>query len=199
MAFASTAMMAAGAASSTVGAYFGAKNQKQALQYQANIAEINAGIADRAAESEIPKGQREEQSVRLKGAQVKSAQRVGYAANGIDLGSETATRVLTSTDLMTEVDANQVQANAIASAWGHKLQATGMRNEALVDRATAQGINPTAQALSTLLTQSGQVAGSWYTMNKVGAFEKGAPNPATVNKGSSTPAWWSTLRSNWWK
>lgn len=172
MAFTSVALMGAGAASNTVGAYFGAKNTKNALAYQANIADLNAGLSEKAAESELLKGEREEQSARLKTAQVKSAQRAAMAANGIDLGSETPTRILNSTDVMGEIDANTIKRNAIASAWGYRIQGAQYGNEALVGRATARGINPTTQALSTMLTSAGQVAGSWYTLNKVGAFDR---------------------------
>lgn len=191
MAFTSAALMGAGAVTNTIGTYFGARSQKNALQYQANIGDLNARMSDRAAEVELLRGQREEQSVRLKTAGVKSSQRAAIAANGIDLGSETATRILTSTDVMGEIDANTVAANAIASAWGYRMQGVQFRNEAAVNRATAKGINPTVAAMSSLLTNGGQVAGSWYSLNKVGAFSPGSKPPPS--SGGSSPL----ASSNW--
>lgn len=184
MAFTSVALMGAGAASNTVGAYFGAKHAKNALEYEANIADINAGLAEKAAEGELRRGEREEQSSRLKTAQVKSTQRAALAANGIDLGSETAGRILTSTDVMGEIEANTIKSNAIASAWGYRIQGTQYGNEAIVNRATSKGIKPGAVALSSLLTNAGQVAGTWYTLNKVGAFS-GKPTPKADGLASS--------------
>lgn len=171
LAIASVALMAAGAGSSAIGSYYGAKNQASNLRYQADIAEVNARVADLGAKSEMLRGEREVQSSKLKTAQLKSAQRASLAANGVDLGEGSAVNILSSTDVMGEIDADTIAANAVRSAWGYRTQANNARAEATVGRGTASGINPTAAATSSLLGGSGQVASSWYTMNKAGAFK----------------------------
>ena len=50
-----------GAASSALGAYYGAQSQKQSLELQANLADINARMSESAAQATLLTGQREEQ------------------------------------------------------------------------------------------------------------------------------------------
>ncbi len=156
----------AGTAMSTVGSYYSANSQKLALETQARLAEINAQLAETSAQTELLRGQREEQGARLKTAHLKSAQRVGMAANGIDLGSATATNILTSTDTMGEIDANTIAANAVRSAWGYRTQATNSQIDAMMRRAAAGSIAPFGSAAASLLSGAGQVASQWYTYNK---------------------------------
>lgn len=193
-----------GTAISAIGGYYSAATQKASLEGQAQLAAINGRIADSlgetnsliadtngriaelSAQAELRRGQREEQSSRLKTAQVKSAQRTAMAANGLDLGSDSALRILTTTDVMGEIDANTIAANAVRSAWGYRVQATNYQteaasaslqgkilatnsaNEALIKSATAGAINPGMSAFSSLLGNAGSVASSWYRFNKAG-------------------------------
>jgi hypothetical protein len=172
MGFSPLVLQGAGAAASTVGSYFASQSQKTALGAQADIADINARTAESTAQSALYQGQQQEIGARLKTAQLKSSQRTAMAANGIDLGSATATNILTSTDTMGEIDANTIAANAVRSAFGYRTQATNSQNEALMKRATGSAISPISAATSTLLTGAGQVAGSWYALNKAGALDK---------------------------
>jgi hypothetical protein len=166
---ASIALMSAGAANNAVGAYYSAKGQRTSLRYQADIAETNARLSEMGAQSELARGQREEQSVRLRTAQLKSGQRAAMAANGIDLGEGSAAEILTSTDYMGEMDANTVASNAVQSAWGQRTQSLNFKNDALMARATASGINPSAAAMTSLLGDAGKIAAQWSSMNKSGA------------------------------
>lgn len=170
---ASLALQASGALMGVISSYYGAKSQKSTLRYQAEIAEINAGLAELSAQNEILAGQREEQKARLRTGGIKAGQRVAMAANGIDMAnSPTAQNILNSTDILGEIDAQTIQANALRSAWGYRTQATNLENEAAMGRATASGISPGTAALSSMLTGAGQVASSWYSLNKAGALPK---------------------------
>lgn len=168
MSGATTAIMIGGAASGAIGSYYSAKSQKASLQFQADIADQNARIAELGAQSELMRGQREEQSIRLRTANLKSRQRTTLAANGVDLGEGSAAEILTSTDYFGEIDANTAAANAVRAAWGYRTQGSNQQNESLVKRATAGGISPGMAATSSLMASAGQVASSWYMMNKVG-------------------------------
>lgn len=172
MAVASMAASAAGGAASTVGSYYSALGQKSALKFQATLAELNAQAAESDARNALARGERAEQSVRLDTANLKSDQRVALASNGVDLGSDTAAAILTSTDLLGEIDANQTKANALREAWGHRTEAVNSRSEATMSRATADGISPGVSAFSTLLTSAGQVAGQYYQAKDSGSIEK---------------------------
>lgn len=149
-------MQGASAASSAVGAYYSARSQKSTLGFQADLDEYQAQNA-------LVQGEREQQRSRLATAQLKSTQRASMAANGVDLAEGTPARVLTSTDLLGEIDAQTIQQNALRSAWGY-------RTDARMKRASAGTINPAMSAFSSLLGGGGQVASSWYSLNKAGAF-----------------------------
>lgn len=159
-------LAATGAAANGVGAYYGAKSQKSSLEFQAQMDDINARLAESSAQTILFQGQREEQRSRLQTAQMKSAQRVALAANGVDLTEGSAAEILTSTDVLGEVDANTIHANAVRAAWGQRTQATNMQIDAMGKRTAARAIKPNMAATSTLLNGATQVASSWYTGTK---------------------------------
>lgn len=150
-------LQGAGLASSVVGSYYSAKSQKNALGLQADLAEYQAQNA-------LVQGEREEQRSRLSTANLKSTQRASLAANGVDLGEGSAARVLTSTDYLGEVDAQTIKRNAILNAWGY-------RTEATMKRASADSISPGLSAFTSFLGSGTQVASSWYSLAKAGAFD----------------------------
>lgn len=181
------ALQGAGVAGQAYGAWSSAQGAKSAMQLQANImntqaeiAEINARGAEFAAQQTLLSGQRRESNVRLKGAQLKSTQKAAMAANGIDLGTGTAAEILTTTDLMTDLDAQAVALDSLRSAWGYRTQGTNYLNEAIGKRAQANGLNTTAGAINpflsgatSLISGATKVASSWYIANKLGMFGDG--------------------------
>ena len=186
---ASLGMQAAGAAMGTVGSYYSARNTKSNLQLQANLADTNAQIAELGAQSALAQGAKEEQRSRLQTTALKKSQRVALAANGVDLGQGSAAELLTSTDLMGDIDANTIKANALRSAWGYRTQATNYQNQALMDRAAAGTISPGMSAAASLLGSAGSVGPSWYQFNQAGA--KGFGEKAVMqDSGKATGSWW---------
>ena len=111
---------------SVMGAYGSVAAQKRQLQSQAEMARINAQLAEQSAQSALLAGQRQEQRSLLTTAGLKSTQRAAFAANGIDLGEGSAARVLTSTDVMGEIDRNTIAANAVRDAWGYRTQGVNL-------------------------------------------------------------------------
>ena len=186
---ASLGMQAAGAAMGTVGSYYSAQNTKSNLQLQANLADTNAQIAELGAQSALAQGAKEEQRSRLQTTALKKSQRVALAANGVDLGQGSAAELLTSTDLMGDIDANTIKANAVRNAWGYRTQATNYQNQALMNRASAGAISPGAGAVASLLGSAGSVGQSWYQFNQEGA--KGFGKKAVMqDSGKATGSWW---------
>jgi hypothetical protein len=203
-------MQVAGAASSAVGAYAGAKANKSSLNLQATLADINAKSildtadinarsimdtadlnkrqAESAAQQTLLTGEREVQRSQLATAKLKGTQRASLAANGVDLGVGSAEQILTTTDVLGEVDANTLQANAVRGAWGYRTQgqadynrartqATGQttqartaannqESQAFMSRASADAISPGSAAFTSLLSSGGAVASSWYQYGK---------------------------------
>lgn len=186
MAMSSLAASAGGAAMQTVGAYYSAAGEKISLELQASLDEINAKMADTRARDTYTRGEREYGISRLKTGALKSGQRVGLADAGFDLGYGSAADILTSTDVIGEIDATTILANTSREAWGHRMDAVGLRSSAAVNRSAAKSINPTLAAASTLLTAGGQVAGQYYSLQALGALGKpgsGVPTSRGNAKG----------------
>ncbi len=147
-----------GDVSQAIGAYYSARSAKSTLKHQARMGEISARISELGAQSALMQGQRQEQAVRLNTAQMKSAQRTGFAARGVALDSGSVQNIMNTTDYMGEVDALTVQRNAKQAAWGYRMQATNQQAAATMARADASGIVPGM----SLLAGAGQVAARWY-------------------------------------
>jgi hypothetical protein len=158
---------------SALGAYNGAQSNKLTLQGQADIAEINSRMSETTAQSTLLAGQREEQKSRIATANLKGTQRASLAANGVDLGVGSAENILTTTDVMGEIDANTIKDNAIRSAWGYRTQAVNYQSQARSSRAASGAISPESAMASTLIGGAGQVASSWYQMGKPKMFGAG--------------------------
>ena len=183
-------MQGAGAASSAIGAYGSAQASKTSLNLQATLSDINAKStmdmaeinrqqAEKVAQQTLLTGEREVQRSQIATTNLKSKQRVSMAANGIDLGEGSATQVLTSTDVMGEIDANTLQANAVRSAWGYRtqgeaefnrsrVQASNQTSQGAMSRASAEAISPLGAGFTSLLGSAGTVASNWYQYNKGG-------------------------------
>lgn len=160
-----------GGVQSAVSSYYGAKAQARQLAFEADMADINARMAESAAQRTQQAGRREVQRSRMQTAALKSRQITATAANGIALDEGSAVNVLTTTDYIGEVDANTIEANAIAQAWGHRIEATNQRSAARSGRSAAGAISPGQAAGSSLIGSAGAVASSWYALNKAGAFD----------------------------
>ena len=158
--------MALGALGSANSAKANAQSQQEQLNFTANLGDINARISESQAQQTLLAGQREEQKSRIATANLKGTQRASLAANGVDLGVGSAAQILTSTDVMGEIDANTIQSNAIKSAWGYRTQGANQTAQATSSRAAAGAISPDSTFASTLLGGAGQVSSSWYQYDK---------------------------------
>lgn len=164
-------MQFSGMASSAIGSYYSSATQKINLETQAYLADTNARIAELGAQSALFQGQQQVGSLTMKAGQLKSKQRAAMAANGVSLSEGNAVELQASTDIMKEVDANTLEANAVRNAWEHRTQAVNYQNEALASRATASGISPGGSMATSLIGSAGSVASSWYSLNKAGALK----------------------------
>lgn len=175
---------------SAFGSFFQAKSDQAALRSEARIMDINARIAEDTARRTVAAGVVEESRVKLKGAQVEGAQIASFAGRGIDIaGSASAQSVLAGTKLITQEDAATLRANAMRAALGQRITADNYRSSADAARASADSISPGLALGASLIQSAGQVAKSWYSMNKEGAFAGGSPklNPVKID-GMTLPS-----------
>ena len=187
MSFARTAvgMSAIGGLQSAVSSYYGAKSQASQLAFEAEMSQLNARMADRAAESVLMSGRRDVQRSRMQTAALKGRQRVAMAAGGIALDEGSALALQTATDYLGEVDANTIEANAIAQAWGHRVEATNYRNSAARSTSAASAVSPSSAAMPSLVGSATQVAAMWYTSG-LSTGKTSAPSTTSTGGGLKT-------------
>lgn len=159
-----TGLQIAGVIGATSGAYKKSNLEQTGYEFQSGVAKKNAGIARQQAEDAILRGERTENNVRQKTAQLKGNQIATMAARGLDLGVGSPLDILVGTDYMGERDALLVRDNANKEAWGYEVAAGNYDDNARMLDWRAKQQSPVSDAASTLLTGIGTVASSWYSM-----------------------------------
>lgn len=157
-----TGLQVAGVVSGVLGASRQATATKNAYEYQAAVNRNNAQVAEWQAQDALSRGAKAEQAQRLKVAQLKSAQRAGFAARGVALDEGSPLAILQDTDYMGELDALTIRDNAAKEAWGHRVQGANASGDASMLASRAGSESPGGAAFNTLLTGAGAVASSWY-------------------------------------
>lgn len=158
----SLGLQTAGAVSGAIGGFYSSKMAKNQLSFEADMARINARVAELGARSAFERGQQEVAGLTMRAGQLKSKQRAAMAANGIVLGEGNAAEIQASTDIMREVDKATLEANAVRSAWGYRVDASNLQSSALMKDGAAAGTSPLAAGASSLLTSATKVASNWY-------------------------------------
>ncbi len=162
------ALMIGGAAFHAVGAMNQAEAQKNAYEYQAQIARNNATIQQHNAKLSMEQGVIEEQNQRLKVAAMFGDQRASMAANGLDLGEGTASDLLATTEFMGNRDALTIRDNASRKAWAYRVQGQNFLDDAAFKSATAGGINPMVAGATSLLDSATSFSDTWFKAKKSG-------------------------------
>lgn len=155
-----------GGISSAYGAFASARSTKNQLEFQAKMSEINARQAEQQAQSIMYSAERQIGQVTLKAGKVKSSQKASMAANGIALGEGSAAETIATTDLMKEIDALTINANAVRAAAAARSQSVNYSNQALISDATAAGISPMTAGATSMLNSATTVASSWYSSSR---------------------------------
>ena len=111
--------------SNTVSAFgsFGlTRYNNQISQARANIARINAQMMMRQYEQTLRANEKDVAQKTMAAGRVKHSQRASLAANGVAVGEGSAAELQASTDLIKEIDVNQMNENALREAWGYRMQ-----------------------------------------------------------------------------
>ena len=130
--------------------YSSSKAQKQGLRAESTIARENAALAEQQGRNEIDLGRGQIEQLQQQGAQFESTQKNIMADNGIDISTGSAIDILASTRQQVAADTNTLRANAALSAWGHRVNATNLTNQANMASASAKNISPLRNAVMTL-------------------------------------------------
>jgi len=122
-----------------------AESQAQQLEYNATVADLQAGDA-------LARGAEDESSFRSQVRGLIGTQRTTLASTGVDVGFGSAADVQADAAYLGEIDARRLVANAQREAWGFRVQADDLRMGADVAR---QG------------GQAARTAGSWGAATSV--------------------------------
>lgn len=98
-------------------------------KYLDEVAKVNAGISNRAAQDAITRGGIEADEQRKTTQQVIGAQRAGFAAGNIDVNTGSAGQIQNDTAALGELDALTIMNNAAREAYGYKVQAMDQRQQ----------------------------------------------------------------------
>ncbi|MCC6863277.1 MAG: hypothetical protein IT544_00510 [Rhodobacteraceae bacterium] len=109
-----------------------------ASRYKAQVAEINAKMADRAARDAIERGQIEEQNKRRETAAIMGRQQAAMAANGVDLTFGSPLDTIVDTAMMGEIDALTIRRNAAREAYDYDVQGVNYHADASLSQTNAE-------------------------------------------------------------
>jgi hypothetical protein len=113
-----------GGAISGLGAMESGQAQQNAANYQAQVAQINAGIAKQNATMEMAAGETAANTVSMKTRAAVGKTMAGQAASGIDVNSGSFVDARASEAELGMLDALTTRANAARGAYGYEVQAT---------------------------------------------------------------------------
>jgi hypothetical protein len=151
-------LTAASSAASFLGQRQGAAGAERIGKYQSHIYGVNAELAELQAQDAIARGREAELKHRGDVRRLVGAQRTRYAAQGVDLASESVGDVIGNTEMLGELDALTIRQNAMREAWGYRVDASNSRNQGrlalMAGRNQANSMR--MQSYSTLLSGAAQ-------------------------------------------
>jgi hypothetical protein len=166
----------AGMIGSIAGAYYGAKSQQyqldsqaMSLEFQKDIAGINARQAEVTAQGILQAGEKQSGMLSLKYGKAKGSQRAAMAASGGVIGEGSNKEIEATNDLMKEIDILQINANTVRASENARTQGQNYKTQAAMYgisannlTASSQSIDPFAAAGTSLLTGATSYASTLY-------------------------------------
>lgn len=168
MGYAGLASSVIGAIGSGVSSFYSAQMAKENLNFQKDMAAINARMAENTAQSILDQGNKLQSQVSLRAGKAVGAQKASQGARGVAIGEGSAAEEVATTNLMKEMDMMTINANAVRQAWAARTQATNYGNAALMAGTSANSISPMSAAGTSLMNGATSVASSWYRNKKLG-------------------------------
>lgn len=170
-----------GGVNSAVGGFFQAQSQQyqdksQAvnLQYQSDMAAINARNSEYQAESDLRAGKSQIANYTMQEGQQASASAANTAARGLRAGVGTTRDVAASMTLVKDINVYNINSNAVREASAARVQATSYQNQSNLDSVSAANANRSASSISpfasvaaSLLTSASSVASNWNNSQRM--------------------------------
>ncbi|ARG87496.1 TPA: virion core protein, T7 gp14 family [Pseudomonas aeruginosa] len=154
------ALAPAAAAASVGGGILSAYSQIQQGKDAVRTANRQQAYLNRQARQVLDQGEFEDAQLYEQGRQIVGAQRAGFAANGVDVNSGSASRVQESTMNQVAMDAEQVRRNAFNQAFGLVTQGNEGIRQARADYRTRR-----LNAFSSLLSGGSQAVSNYKALS----------------------------------
>lgn len=173
-----------------------AQAQKNAADFNAQVAEQNEALATQKAAWQTQEG---EQNVGA--SEMKTAAQVGgiktfQAASGVDVNSGSAVDVENSARTIGKLDALTIRSNAARAAYGYQVEETSDKNQAILDRYA--GKNAVEAGKIAEVGTALKFAGTAATQGGFGSAggTSGSSSSSTLLSGQGNDAWSSYNTSN---
>jgi hypothetical protein len=121
-----------------IGSLFGAAASVLGANAGIRAADANNDMLKRSADFDLMRGRLAQADVDRQASAVLQAQKTSYAAQNVDLSSETVSQVREETMLEANRVKNEVELDAAMSAWGKREQGRIMRDQAGADARAAR-------------------------------------------------------------
>lgn len=168
---ASGGLSAAGGAVKAVSAFSAGIAERDAHQVQAGIARDNAAIAERNANIIMAAGEGKAEAFGMRNKAQAGTIKAKQAASGVALDSGSSADVRTSQRVLGLFDTMAIKSNAAREAFGYKVKASDLRNQATLEDTEARNAKRAGvfNAFGSLLGAASSAAGSFAQWSDVGA------------------------------
>ena len=143
-------------------AQYEAKSKASSMRLQAYMADINASMMQEDAASILEAGQQQKAQLTMRAGMEMAQELTRQGARGVRIGAGSAAETQASLDLVKEIDAYNIDSNALRQSQSRRMQAVNMRSQGQLGRASAQNIEESAPRTQTLLGTAGRVGSEFF-------------------------------------
>lgn len=143
-------------------AQYEAKSKASAMRFQADMANINASMAMEDAASILEAGQQQKAQLTMRAGLEMAQELTRQGARGIQIGAGSAAETQASLELIKEIDAYNIDSNALRQSQARRMQAVNLRTQGLFGRVSARSFEEAARPPSmtdTLLGAATRIGG----------------------------------------
>ena len=143
-------------------AQYEAKSKASSMRFQADMANINASMMEEDAASILEAGQQQKAQLTMRAGMEMAQELTRQGARGVRIGAGSAAETQASLNLVKEIDAYNIDSNALRQSQARRMQAVNMRTQGLMGRVSAQNIEASAPRTQTLLGTAGRVGSEFF-------------------------------------
>jgi hypothetical protein len=136
-------------------AQYEAKSKASAMRFQADMANVSASMAVEDAASILEAGQQQKAQLTMRAGLEMARELTRQGARGVRIGAGSAAETQASLELIKEIDAYNIDSNALRQAQARRMQAVNLRAQGLLGRVSAQNIEAMSRTADTTATLLG--------------------------------------------